>query len=156
MCWRLTVQEQIELVTKDIPEDEGAVLPWLLTQSQADVIAILAVLTSATIYRHRSHAHGTETGHLDRLSEIVGLDMSKWWQPTAQSYLAHVSKERIAAVVTQATDAEQAQPLLAMKKAQAAAAAEELLVGKGWVPELMRGQPLLSNPEADAEGEADE
>jgi len=150
-----TVQEQIALVTKDIPEDDGAVLPWLLAQAQADVIDMLAVLISATIYRHRSHAHGTETGHLDRLAEIVGLDMSKWWQPTAQSYLAHVSKERIAAVVTQATSAGQAQPLLAMKKAQAAAAAEELLAGKGWVPGLMRGEPLLANPEPDTESEVE-
>ncbi|WP_287955606.1 ParB/RepB/Spo0J family partition protein [Achromobacter sp.] len=139
-----TVQEQMALVMKDIPEDDGAVLPWLLAHSQADVISMLAVLTSATIYRHRSHAHGTETGHLDRLSEIVGLDMSKWWQPTAQSYLAHVSKERMASVVAQEVGNEQAQQLLAMKKAQAAAAAEELLAGKGWVPELMRTQPLLT------------
>lgn len=29
-----------------------------------------------------------------------------------------------------------------MKKAQAAAAAEQLLEGKGWVPELMRTKPL--------------
>lgn len=95
-----TVQEQIALVTKDIPEREGAVLPWLLAQSQADVIAMLAVLTSSTIYRRRSSAHGAETEHLDRLMGIVDLDMSKWWKPTAQSYLAHVSKDRIAAVVT--------------------------------------------------------
>ncbi|MNW06953.1 hypothetical protein D3C71_2034510 [compost metagenome] len=53
-----------------------------------------------------------------------------------------MSKDRIAAVVTDAVDAEQAKPLLAMKKAQAAAAAEQLLEGKGWVPELMRVQPL--------------
>lgn len=39
-------------------------------------------------------------------------------------------------------DAEQAKPLLAMKKAWAAATAERLLEGKGWVPELMRTQPL--------------
>ena len=45
-------------------------------------------------------------------------------------------------MVTDAVDAEQAKPLLAMKKAQAAAAAEQLLEGKGWVPELMRVQPL--------------
>jgi len=73
---------------------------------------------------------------------VIGLDMSKWWKPTAQSSLSHVSKERMAAVVTEAVDAEQAKPLLAMKKAQAAAAAEQLLEGKGWVPELMRTQPL--------------
>lgn len=79
---------------------------------------------------------------LDRLGEVVGLDMSKWWKPTSQTYLAHVSKDRIAAVVTEAVDAEQAKPLLAMKKAQAAAAAERLLEGKGWVPEMMRTQTL--------------
>ncbi|MBO9352867.1 hypothetical protein GG851_02590 [Bordetella petrii] len=135
-----TVQEQIALVTKDVPEDESAVLPWLLSQSQSDLLEMLAVLTSVTIYRRRSNAHGPETKHLDRLSSIVDLDMSKWWQPTAQSYLAHVSKDQIAAVVTQAVSAEQAQPLLAMKKAQAAATAEELLAGKGWVPEMMRTQ----------------
>jgi len=60
-----TVQEQIELVTKDVPEDDGAVLPWLLAQSQADVIAMLAVLSSVAIYRRRSGAHSAETEHLD-------------------------------------------------------------------------------------------
>jgi len=47
----MTVQEQITVVTKDIPEDEDAVLPRLLAQSQADVIAMLGVLTSSMIYR---------------------------------------------------------------------------------------------------------
>jgi ParB family chromosome partitioning protein len=138
-----TVQEQIEIAMKNVPEDEEAVLPWLLMQSQADLIELLGILTSATIYRRRSSAHGPETKHLDRLSSIVGLDMSKWWQPTAQSYLAHVSKDRIAAIVAEKVGTEQAQPVLAMKKAQAAASAEELLAGKGWVPEMMRAQPLL-------------
>lgn len=136
------VQEMIGSVTKDVPEDQSAVLPWLLNQSQADVLDMLAVLTSLTIYRRRSNAHGPETKHLDRLSGLVDLDMSKWWKPTPQSYLAHVSKDRLAAVVTEAVNAEMAKPLLAMKKVQAAAAAAQLLEGKGWVPELMRTQPI--------------
>ncbi|MNJ77750.1 hypothetical protein D3C77_753210 [compost metagenome] len=45
-------------------------------------------------------------------------------------------------MITEAVDAEQAKPLLAMKKAQAAATAEQWLEGKGWVPEIMRTQPL--------------
>lgn len=141
------VHEQIEAATKYVPEDDAAVLPWLLEQPQADLLELLAVLTGISIYRRQSHSYGAEPRHLDRLGELVGLDMSKWWKPTAQSYLAHVSKDRIAAVVTDAVGAEQAKPLLAMKKAQAATAAEQLLDGKGWVPELMRGKPLLSNPE---------
>lgn len=55
-----------------------------------------------------------------------------------------MSKDRIAAVVTEAVDAaEQAKPLLAMKKVLAAAAAEQLLEGKRWMPELMRAQPTI-------------
>lgn len=70
-------------------------------------------------------------------------------RPAWGTDLRHVSKERIAAVVTDdAVGVEQAQPVLAMKKAQAPAAAEQLLGGKGWVPELMRGQPLHSTPVA--------
>lgn len=134
------VHAQIEAVTKHVPQDYAAVLPWLLEQPHADLIDLLAVLTSVSIYRHQSHSHGAEPRHLDRLASIIDLDMSKWWKPTAQSYLAHVSKDRIAAVITDAVDAEQAKPLLAMKKAQAAAAAEQLLEGRGWVPELMRTQ----------------
>lgn len=136
------VHAQIEAVTKHVPSDDAAVLPWLLEQPHADLIDLLAVLTSVSIYRRQGHSHGAELRHLDRLAGIIGLDMSRWWKPTAQSYLAHVSKDRIAAVVTEALDAEQAKPLLAMKKAQAAAAAEQLLEGKGWVPEMMRAQPL--------------
>jgi len=136
------VQAQIEAVTNQIPEDGAAVLPWLLEQSHTDLLDLLAVLSSVSIYRSQNHSYGKEPRHLDRLGAVIGLDMSKWWKPTTQAYLAHVSKDRIAAVVTEAMDAEQAKPLLAMKKAQAAAAAEQLLEGKGWVPELMRVQPL--------------
>lgn len=137
-----TVQEQIQIAMKGVPKEDGAVLPWLLTQPQADVIELLAVLTSVTIYRWRGNAYGAETKHLDRLSSIVDLDMGKWWRPTVQSYLGHVSKDRIAAVVSEAVGTEQAEGLLTMKKAEAAAAAEELLADTRWVPELMRTQPL--------------
>ncbi|MEE9937500.1 MAG: ParB N-terminal domain-containing protein [Achromobacter xylosoxidans] len=137
-----TVQEQIQIAMKGVPKEDGAVLPWLLTQSQADVIALLAVLISVTVYRRRGNGYGAETKHLDRLSSIVDLDMGKWWRPTVQSYLGHVSKDRIAAVVSEAVGAEQAEGLLTMKKAEAAAAAEELLADTRWVPELMRTRPL--------------
>ncbi|MCS3509282.1 ParB/RepB/Spo0J family partition protein [Achromobacter sp. JUb104] len=148
------VHAHIEAVTKQIPDDGVAVLPWLLEQPHADLIELLAVLTGASIYRRKSNSYGEEPRHLDRLGELVGVDMSKWWKPTAQSYLAHVSKDRIAGVVTDAVGAEQAKPLLAMKKAQAAAAAEQLLDGRGWVPELMRGKPLLTNSEPESKDEA--
>lgn len=47
-------------------------------------------------------------------------------------------KARIAEVVSEALGADEAAPLHKMKKAEAVATAERLMVGKRWVPDLMR------------------
>ncbi len=139
LAWEL-VRKEVELCMSDVPSEREALLPWLLAQPQDANVKLLAALVSVTVYRVR-HNNVPETAHLDRLAGLVGLDMAKWWTPTAQSYLGHVSKERIAAVVVEAVGKDEAKPLLAMKKAEAAEAAERLLAGKGWVPELLRGAP---------------
>jgi uncharacterized protein YbaP (TraB family) len=53
-------------------------------------------------------------------------------------------RDLLAAVVTEAVGEEEAKPLLAMKKGQAADAAETLLAGRGWVPDRMR--PAMPYP----------
>lgn len=153
-----TVQREAQLHLGEVPAERKAVLPWLLAQPQDANVQLLGALVSLTIYRVRYNG-APETRHLDRLAGLVELDMAKWWTPTVQTYLGHVSKERIAAVVAEAVGEDEAKPLAAMKKADAAEAAEQLLAGRGWVPELMRGQPLLANTEpplSEAEDEADE
>ncbi|ODA19757.1 hypothetical protein A9G00_33815 [Achromobacter xylosoxidans] len=135
-------QKEAARLMGGIPAEREAVLPWLLAQPQDENIKLLAALVSATVYRVR-HNGDAHPAHLDRLATLVELDMGKWWSPTVQTYLGHVSKDRIAAVVAEAVGEAQAKPLLAMKKGDAAAAAEQLLEGKGWVPEIMRGQPAL-------------
>lgn len=148
-AWEL-VQREWEACTRDVPGERTAVLPWLLERAQADNIALLGALLSLTIYRVRDHS-GSDAGHLDRLAGVVGLDMAKWWTPTVDTYLSHVSKERIAAVVVDAVGEAEAKPLLAMKKGDAAVAAERLLAGKGWVPELMRAEISETGPHLSAD-----
>lgn len=145
-AWEL-VQREWEACTRDVPGDRNAVLPWLLERAQADNIALLGALVSLTIYRVRDYS-GSDARHLDRLAGVVGLNMAKWWTPTVESYLGCVSKDRIAAVVAEAVDDEHAKPLLGMKKGAAAAAAAQLLAGKGWVPELMRERAAKAADEA--------
>ncbi|SAI74463.1 ParB-like nuclease [Bordetella ansorpii] len=152
-AWQ-AVQKEMELHTRDVPGDRDAVLPWLLERAQADNLGLLAALLAATVYRVRGYNQSPDTRHLDRLAGVVGLDMAKWWSPTAQTYLSHVSKDRIAAVVAEVVGDGEAKPLLAMKKGEAAAAAERLLDGKGWVPELMRGASLLTDPEPEGADDA--
>jgi ParB family chromosome partitioning protein len=132
------VQREAALIMGGVPAERDAVLPWLLAQPQDENIKLLAALMSQTVYRVR-YNNAPQRIHLDRLAGLVGLDMAKWWTPTVRTYLGHVSKDRIAAVVAEAVSEGEAKPLLAMKKAEAAATAERLLAGKGWVPDLMRG-----------------
>ncbi|ARP92010.1 hypothetical protein CAL14_18415 [Bordetella genomosp. 9] len=152
VAWE-TVQKEMESHTRDVPGDRQAVLPWLLERAQVDNLGLLAALLAATVYRVRGYNNTPYTRHLDRLAGLVGLDMSKWWSPSVQSYLGHVSKDRIAAVVAEAVGESEAKQLLSMKKGEAAAAAERLLDGKGWVPELMRARGIQADDSGDRDSD---
>ncbi|PRP68770.1 hypothetical protein BUE93_20180 [Chromobacterium amazonense] len=112
-------------------------LDWLVAWPQEDLLALLAYLTAISV-----NGIQTQEGDspLDLLAEAVQLDMTQYWQPTRESYLDHVSKQRLQEVVAQAISAEAALPLASMKKGEAAAAAEALLAGKGWLPTLLGRQ----------------
>ena len=74
----------------------------------------------------------------DRLAEAVSLDMNAHWVPTARTYLGRVTKSHILDAVREAVSDEAADRMADMKKPDMADAAEQLLVGTGWLPALMR------------------
>lgn len=90
----------------------------------------------------------------DRLAEAVSLDMTAHWVPTARTYLGRVTKPHILAAVREAVSDEAANRMADMKKQAMAEAAEQLLVGTGWLPALMRTRPAAQEraeqPQADA------
>ena len=90
----------------------------------------------------------------DRLAEAVSLDMAAHWAPTVQTYLGRVTKTHILAAVREAVSNEAADRMADMKKQDMAEAAEQSLVGTGWLPVLMRtprvGQEPAEHPQADA------
>jgi ParB family transcriptional regulator, chromosome partitioning protein len=55
-----------------------------------------------------------------------------------QNYLGSVPKARILAVVTEAVSAQAAMPLANLKKAAIKTAAEQQIVGTGWLPSILR------------------
>jgi ParB family chromosome partitioning protein len=121
-----------------LPADQAGAssLTWLLGQPQATVMEFLAfcVANSLDTVQERE---GACPGYVE-LGRALGLDMSKWWQPTAANYFHHVSKERTAAVLTEAVSREAAVPLEKMKKGAAAEAAERALANITWLPEPLR------------------
>ena len=86
-------------------------------------------------YAHRSSA----IAHADQLATSLDLDMAKaGWKPTADTYLAHVTKARILDAVRDAKDDAAADRLAGLKKPEMIAAAEDLLAESGWLPDALR------------------
>jgi ParB family chromosome partitioning protein len=80
----------------------------------------------------------TKDSHpINALCDVLNTDMAKYWTPTRETYLNHVSKARIVEVVSNAVSPEAAAQLAAMKKGEAAAAAEIRLSESGWIPEVL-------------------
>ena len=75
---------------------------------------------------------------LEAEAVAVGLDMTQWWQPTAESYLRQVPKAMILEAVREAVTPEAAENLAKLKKDALAAEAEQRLTGTGWLPAMLR------------------
>jgi ParB family chromosome partitioning protein len=95
----------------------------------------------------------------DRLAEAVALDMTAHWVPTARTYFGRVTKSHILDAVREAVSIEAAERMANMKKQDMADAAEQLVVGTGWLPALMRTpgtvQERAELPQAGAVTETD-
>jgi ParB family chromosome partitioning protein len=64
--------------------------------------------------------------------------MTQWWEPTAMSYLANVSKAQVIAVVRDVVGAQACVGLDKLPKPEVVAKAESLLQGKRWLPDLLK------------------
>jgi ParB family transcriptional regulator, chromosome partitioning protein len=77
------------------------------------------------------------------LAREVGLDMTGYWQATAVSYLGRVGKDRILDALREGGTSDVEVIARLKKPAMAAAAAEAALLGKGWLPQLLRALVLF-------------
>lgn len=90
---------------------------------------------SLTANAIRAHGRRAEfQAHAGVLAREVGLDMAAYSQPTAPSYFARVSKERILQAVREGVSVQVAKNIARTKKQAMAEAAEAALKGKGWLP----------------------
>ena len=124
-----------------LPNAAEALWGWLLAQGAATRLDLLAYCAGCSVnaVKRRHERTGTDRiDHADRLAMTLGLDMTQWWQPTAQSYFRHVPKARILDVVKDAVTPEAAENFAKLKKDALAAEAEQRLANTGWLPEVLR------------------
>lgn len=127
-----------------LPKEPDAVFDWMLQQPPQTVQRLLTFLVASTV----NGITGADTGRPvnDGLARALGLEMTRWWSATGESYLQHVSKARVVEVVHTVAGAKAAGTLAALKKDAAVAQAEQLLAGRGWLPDCLRVQPHADAP----------
>jgi ParB family chromosome partitioning protein len=85
----------------------------------------------------------------DTLATVVGLDMTAHWSPTVRNYFGRVTKAGIVSAVREAVGVEAAERISGMKKDAMAEAAEQLIIGTGWLPAVMRTSVSERLPDAE-------
>jgi ParB family chromosome partitioning protein len=138
-----------------LPKNVNALLQWLLEQEAELIANLFAFCVAATV----EGISAADRAHpINALADLMQVDMPYYWSPTHASYLDHVSKARITNVVSDAVSPEAAADLQAIKKGDAAAAAELGLADRGWLPEVLtnRETPKVHSYGADDGEAADE
>jgi ParB family chromosome partitioning protein len=119
----------------ELPAKRADLLPWLIEQDPGTTLLDLLAFCTGTLL---DGIMGEEQPHtINQLAGALYLDMTRYWTPTRATYFDHVSKARIAEVVSAAVSPKAAADLEKMKKADAAAAGELRLAKAAWLPEIL-------------------
>jgi ParB family chromosome partitioning protein len=125
---------------KRLPQKPEALWTFIHELSDDERSGLLAHCVSLTVNAVRAPRYRVNDGaeaDASVLAREVGLDMTAYWQPTASGYLGRVSKERIIGAVRDGVSQQAADNIARLKKPAMAEAAEGLLAGKGWLPDVL-------------------
>lgn len=113
-----------------LPRNLADLLPWLTGQDPGTTLLDLLAFCTGTLLEGVT---GTEGPHaINALSNVLHLDMTRYWTPTRATYFDYVSKSRIVDVAMQAVSPKIALDLSKMKKGDASATAEMRLAKSDW------------------------
>lgn len=134
------IAERHEAWAKRLPRDPATLWNFIHGLSDSERLGLLAHCVSLTVNAVQASTHrSTEAcDHADILARELALDMTAYWQPSAEGYLGRVAKERIIEAVQEGVTEAAAENIAAMKKQPMAETAAKLLAGKGWLPALLR------------------
>lgn len=114
-----------------MPTKNTELAAWLEKLTGDQRLELLALLVALAV--------PVSTHDGKELATRFGVDMTTWWQPTAETYFALVPKALLAEAVTDVSGKETGEALLAMKKDAAMGEAAKRLNGAGWLPKPLRG-----------------
>ncbi len=159
LAWKALECERAKWASM-LPKRTDELLAWLL-QQDADVLSNLFAFCIASTVDGISPADRPHP--VNELANMLELDFTHYWKATRAGYFDHVPKDRIASVVGEAVSPQVANELRAMKKGDAAAAAELRMTGSNWLPEVLSNREVPErvkygrwDDEADAEDDEED
>ncbi|BEV12071.1 ParB/RepB/Spo0J family partition protein [Asticcacaulis sp. DW145] len=122
-----------------LPDNPADLWPHLLTLNAETLGSLMAHCTALTVFAVRQ-AYMPAAPYVASLmmARDLRLNMTDHWTPTARSYFSRVTKGQILAAVREAVGDEAASRLHRLKKPEMAEAAEQLVLGTGWLPACLR------------------
>jgi ParB family chromosome partitioning protein len=141
---------------QQLPEDPRALWDALIEldgDSRHDLFAHCVSLTVNAIHE-AFNRQPRAIAHAGQLAEVLSVNLvNAGWVPTADNYLGRVTKARILEAVREAKGDDAVDRIAHLKKGDMATAAEKVLAGSGWLPEVLR-TPGLTTLVTEAASEA--
>lgn len=136
-----------------IPGNPADLFDWCLEQSREELLSLLAYAAAHAVnaveVKFTDRRNGIDQAN--QLGRALKVNMTDWFETTADTYFNHVNRRGIEQAVLEAQGPEAALAVSsASKKAEAVLIAERRMTGSGWLPAPVR---IAADP--NEQGEAD-
>ena len=124
-----------------LPGNPDDLFDWLREQQQDMLLSLLAFAAAHSVnaVEPKFCQRKGEVAQADQLARSLDVDMSDWFQPTADNYFNHVNRTTVELAVAEAKGKEAELSVRASKKkGEAVLIAERLVSGSGWLPVPVR------------------
>ncbi len=138
------VEKRVRAWAKRLPRDVADLWEYLSKLDRPQLLEILALCAAPSVNALKlpwGRSVRREDA-ADRLAQALSLDMTQYWTPAVESYFSSVTKAHILDAVREGVSEGAATRLAGMKKDPMAKAAEQLLKDSGWLPPILRSQPV--------------
>lgn len=120
-----------------LPADTAALWSFIAQCDLPTLLDLFAVLAAPAIELRAGRGEDLA----EALCEAAGLDMTKWWSASPQSYFEHVRKEVIVDGLLELNPSLDRTKLDKATKKEVLARAKKAFKGRHWLPELLRAVP---------------
>lgn len=133
-----------------IPGNPADLFDWCLEQSRDELLVLLAYAAAHSVNAVEKKVSDRRSGieQANQLGRALNVQMTDWYETTADSYFNHINRQSITLAVTEAKGEDAGLAVkAAAKKTEAVLIADRLVKGTGWLPAPIR---IAADPTAEA------